>query len=58
MSWVSLLIDGNYIASSPPLAFGYNSTTVADGGHTIMSQGKSVNGNVVGISAITVTVSN
>jgi hypothetical protein len=55
---VNLFIEGNYIASSPPLTFSWNSTTVADGGHAITAQGKDVNGNVVGTSAITVTVSN
>jgi hypothetical protein len=58
VSWVNLFIDGNYIASSPPLTFSWNSTTVADGSHTIMVQGKNTSGTVVGTLSITVTVSN
>jgi hypothetical protein len=52
------VIDGNYVGSSPPLSFNWNTTTYANGAHTIEVDGKNSRGTLVGSAIITVTVSN
>ncbi|HLH75693.1 MAG TPA: Ig-like domain-containing protein [Candidatus Binataceae bacterium] len=56
-SWVNIHIDGNYLASSPPLTFSWNTTSVPDGQHTIDAQVKNSSGQLY-ITSITVTVAN
>lgn len=58
VSWVNFVIDGNYITSSPPLTFSWNTTTYSNGQHTIEVDAKDSNGNLVGTAIINVTVSN
>ncbi|HUA34726.1 MAG TPA: Ig-like domain-containing protein [Candidatus Binataceae bacterium] len=58
VSWVNLVIDGNYITSSPPLTFSWNTTTYSNGQHTIEVDAKDSSGNLLGTAIITVTVSN
>jgi len=57
VSWVNVYIDGNYFASSPPYTFSWDSTTVANGSHTISVTGNNSSG-VVGRASVTVTVAN
>jgi len=38
VQWINLYVDGNYITSSPPYNFKWDSTTVANGSHTISIQ--------------------
>jgi hypothetical protein len=58
VSWSNLYIDGNYFASTPPVSFTWNSTTVANGAHTISTTAYSSSGATLGKSSITVTVAN
>jgi len=58
ISWVNVYIDGNYFASTPPTTFNWNSTTVANGPHTISATGYSSGSAVLGSASISVTVAN
>ena len=50
-------IDGGYLVSGPPYTVSWNSTTVANGAHTITAEAHN-NAGVLGSSSITVNVSN
>jgi hypothetical protein len=58
VSWINVYIDGNYLASSPPFTFSWNSTTVPNGTHTISSTAFSSSGANLGSYSISVTVAN
>ncbi len=58
---MQLLIDGNVVftdTNSTSLSFGFDTTSVANGSHTIVSKALDAAGNVGTSSTITVTVSN
>ncbi len=57
VTWENVYIDGKYLASSPPSTFSWNSTSVANGAHTITVAGKNSSG-VIATTTITVTVQN
>ena len=44
VSWANVYVDGGYFASTPPGTFSWNSTTVANGAHTISANGYSSTG--------------
>jgi hypothetical protein len=56
--WENIYIDGNYLASSPPTTFSWDSTSVANGSHTISAKGFNSSGAVVGTASVTVNVQN
>lgn len=56
--WINVYIDGKYFASSPPSSFTWDSTTVADGTHTISANAYGSGGTLLGSDSVTVTVSN
>jgi hypothetical protein len=58
VSWANVYIDGIYFASTPPGTFSWNSTTVADGAHTISSNGYNSSGAVLATVSVPVTVAN
>jgi hypothetical protein len=58
VSWANLYIDGGYFASTPPGTFSWNTTTVADGAHTISANGYSASGTLLATVSVSVTVSN
>ncbi len=58
VSWINIYIDGNYLASSPPFTFSWNSTTVANGSHTISTRAFGSTGAQIGSDSVTVTVAN
>jgi hypothetical protein len=58
VSWVNFYVDGIYLASSPPYTYSWNSTTVADGTHTISANAYSASGTLLGTASIVVTVAN
>jgi thermitase len=58
VSWVNVYIDGSYFASTPPLTFSWNSTSVADGSHTISANAYSASSTLLGTASITVNVTN
>jgi len=58
---IQILIDGSVVASntnSTSLSFNFNTTTVPNGSHTIVSKAFDAAGNVGTSSTVTVTVSN
>ena len=61
VQWINLYVDGNYIVSSPPYNFTWNSTTVANGSHTISIEAFSSSSGSrteVGSDSVTVDVEN
>ncbi len=58
VSWVNVYIDGIYNASTPPLTFNWNTTTVANGAHAILIRGYNSSGTLLGTATATVTVKN
>ncbi len=56
--WENIYIDGNYLASSPPTTFSWDSTTVSNGNHTITAKGFNSSYQVVGTASVTVNVQN
>jgi phage terminase large subunit-like protein len=57
-TWLDVYIDGAYFASTPPMTFSWNSTTVPDGAHTISATAFAANSTVLGSTSITVNVTN
>ena len=58
VSWVNFLVDGNYLASSPPYTLNWNSTTVSNGGHIISVDAYATGRVLLGTDSINVTVNN
>ncbi len=58
VEWENIYIDGNYLASSPPTTFSWDSTTVSNGSHTILAKGFNSSRTVVGKASVTVNVQN
>jgi Bacterial Ig domain len=58
VSWINIYIDGNYLASSPPYSFSWNSATVANGTHTISASAFNSSGVGLGNDSLNVTVAN
>ncbi len=58
VAWTNVYIDGQYLASSPPLTFSWNSTSVANGNHTISANSYASNGTLAGSASVTVNVQN
>ena len=56
--WVNFLVDGKYLASSPPYTYNWNSTTVSNGGHIIEVDAYATGRVLLGRYSINVTVSN
>lgn len=57
ISWFNVYIDGNYLESSPPYTYSWDTTTVPNGSHTISITGNN-NSGVVASNYISVTVAN
>ena len=57
-TWINVYIDGNYFASTPPSSFSWNTTTVANGNHTISATAFNSSSTAVGTASIAVTVAN
>jgi hypothetical protein len=55
VSWANVYIDGTYFASTPPLTFNWNSTSVSKGSHTISARAYSSSGKLLGSTSIKVT---
>jgi hypothetical protein len=58
VTWIDVYIDGNYLASSPPDSFTWNSSSVANGFHNISATAFEYPGTAIGASSITVSVAN
>jgi hypothetical protein len=57
-SWVNVYVDGKYFASTPPMSFNWNSSGVANGGHTISATAFSSSGASLGTASVVVNVQN
>jgi len=57
-SWVNTYIDGRYLASTPPLSFIWNSTSVTNGSHNVSAKGFRARGVEVASDSIEVMVQN
>ena len=55
-AWINVYIDGTYFASTPPTSFSWNTTTVANGSHTISATAFNSSSTAVSTAAVTVTV--
>jgi len=58
VDWLNFYIDGTWIASSPPYTVAWNSTSVANGAHSISVNGYNSSNALVASGAINVTVQN
>ena len=58
VSFVDLYIDGEYLASSPPYTFSWNTTTEPNGTHTVSAAAYNSSSQKIGSAAITVYVKN
>jgi leucyl aminopeptidase len=56
--WENIYIDGNYLASSPPTTFQWNSRSVANGSHTISAEAFASGRVLLGTDSVTVNVAN
>lgn len=57
-SWEDVYIDGNYLASSPPDSFSWNSANVPNGAHTISARSFDNGGAQNGSDSVSVQVGN
>jgi hypothetical protein len=57
VTWENFYIDGNWIASSPPFSFNWNSKQISNGTHTI-SVTSYGNSGKIGSSSLSVTIAN
>ena len=58
VGWVNFYLDGNYLRSSPPLSFSWNSGSVTNGNHTISAQAFNASKNQIGSASAVVNVQN
>jgi hypothetical protein len=58
VQWENVYIDGNYLASSPPTTFQWNSTSVSNGSRTISAEAFGSGRVEEGSDSITVNVAN
>lgn len=58
VAWENVYIDNQYLTSSPPYTFAWNSATVADGSHTISARAFGANGLQVNSASVTVNAAN
>ncbi len=58
VQWENMYIDGQYLASSPPTSFQWNSRSVPNGSHTISATAYGTGNSQIGSASITVTVAN
>ena len=56
--WENIYIGGSYFTSSPPSDFSWDSTTVANGSHTISAKAYNGSNQQIGSDSVTVNVSN
>lgn len=56
--WENVYIDGHYLASSPPNTFRWNTTSVANGTHTISAKGFDSGNQQIGSDSLSVKVAN
>ena len=57
VQWINIYIDGNYLASSPPFTFSWDSTKVGNGPHIISANACDGSG-LLGTSAVSINVAN
>jgi Bacterial Ig domain len=58
VSWLNFYIDGNWVASSPPYTMSWNSTSVANGQHSVTVNGYNSSNALVATTATNLNVQN
>jgi len=58
VGWINFYVDGNYLRSSPPLDFSWNSGSVTNGNHTISAEAFNASKNQIGSASTVVNVEN
>ena len=58
VQWMNFYVDGNYLASSPPSAILWDSTSVPDGAHTLSVKGFGASSNLLANPAVSIVVDN
>jgi hypothetical protein len=58
VSWLNFYVDGTWVASSPPSTMSWNSTSVANGEHTVGINGYNDSNTLVATTSITIKVEN
>jgi hypothetical protein len=58
VAWENVYIDNQYLVSSPPYTFAWNSASVPDGSHTISARAFGNNGLQVNSASVTVNTAN
>jgi Bacterial Ig domain len=58
VSWLNFYIDGTWVASSPPSTLSWNSTSVANGQHTVSVNGYNDSNTLVASTSVTLNVRN
>jgi autotransporter family porin len=58
VSWINFYVDGNYLNSSPPLSYSWNSGTVANGNHTLSITAFNSAGSSMGSASSVINVQN
>jgi hypothetical protein len=58
VSWINVYVDGIYLTSSPPYSFTWDSSSVANGSHSISATAFDGSGTAIGSSLIDVSVNN
>ena len=58
VGWINFYVDGNYVQSSPPFNFNWNSGSVNNGNHTLSAQAFNSSKNQLGSSSVVVNVQN
>ena len=58
VAFVYVFLDGKFMTSAPPLTISWNTTKVADGGHTIQADAYTASGDLLNSAFAYVIVSN
>ena len=58
VQWMDFYVDGKYLASSPPAAILWDSTSVPDGAHTLSVKGFDASNKMVAHPSVKVTIDN
>ena len=58
VEWLNFYVDGTWVASSPPYTMAWNSTSVANGSHTLAVNGYNSSNALIATAAMNVNVQN
>jgi hypothetical protein len=58
VQWVDFYIDGKFLKATPPKTIYWDSSTVANGNHTLSAKGFDSSDQLVGYDSVVINVSN